>query len=67
MGISLIHNVFIILDRFALANRNRTQREVAPAGANSGLASGRKWRRKEEIAGKGGGEFACSQPNQCTE
>lgn len=30
MGISLIHNVFIILDRFALANRNRTQREVAP-------------------------------------
>jgi len=28
MGISLIHNVFIILDRFALANPNRTQREV---------------------------------------
>jgi hypothetical protein len=30
MGISLIHNVFIILDRFALANRNRTGGEQAP-------------------------------------
>lgn len=29
MGISLIHNVFIILDRFTLANRNRTQRKAA--------------------------------------
>ncbi|CAM8673407.1 hypothetical protein LECLMA074M_00790 [Leclercia sp. M-A074-M] len=28
MGISLIHNVFIILDRFTLANRNRTQRKA---------------------------------------
>jgi len=30
MGISLIHNVFIIRDRFTLANLNRTERKFAP-------------------------------------
>lgn len=53
MGISLIHNVFIILDRFTLANRNRTQREDAPARALArGLNRRQTGRRaKEEISG----------------
>jgi len=63
VGISLIHNVFIILDRFTLANRNRTQREDAPAGALArGLNRRQTGRRaKEEISGQRSGEFTRPQ------